>query len=164
MIGKKIFKHLKNEKGFTLLEVIIIALIIGLVGAAVLPSLIKADGSGSDIDRTAKMILAELSLAQQTAVSTGNTCRVEFYRNGKSLRLFLPVESRRVWLPEGIEIVYNNFPLTDNNAYHRLSFNRNGAPNRAGTIGFGDSYGNRLYIIVNLATGRMRISETMPDD
>ena len=162
MNNKKDFLQLKREEGFTLIEVIIIVLIIGLAATALLPSLITA-GSSGDIERTAQIILAEFSLAQQTAVATGNRCRIEFYRNGESFRLFLPVNSRRVRLPEGVKIVYNNFPLTDNSAYHLLSFNRNGAPNRAGTIGLRDGQGNRLYIIVNLATGRMRISDTMPD-
>ncbi len=151
----------RNESGFTLIEVLIVAFILALAGAVILPSLITANNR-SDLERVAEMMIAEFSLAQQTAVATGIVCRVYFYKNVEAFRVFLPETGRTVWLPEGIRIHSNNFPDTDGGVYRLLSFNRNGAPNQAGTIGLRDKQGNKLYIIVNIATGRMRISETPP--
>ncbi len=155
-----IFKK-ENENGFTLLEIIIVTVIIALISVIAIPSISQLKGK-HDLERTARMMVSEFNFVQQTALAYGKTCRIEFFTQVNAYRLRMPGETRLIWLPEGISIASNNFPAIDGGGYRLLSFNRNGAPNRGGTISLANERGDRLYIIIYLATGRIRISETPP--
>ncbi|NLZ29090.1 MAG: type II secretion system protein [Firmicutes bacterium] len=154
----------ENDGGFTLVELLIVVLIIGLVGLILLPSLGQSQGQ-RELDRAARLLVADMGMVQQAAIAYGKTCRMEFSTGTQNrYTICIPGENTTKRLPEGIRICANNFPITEPGAYRLLSFNRRGAPNRAGTVALGDEHGNCLYIIVFLSTGRVRISEDPPEN
>lgn len=151
---------INDENGYTLLEIIIVAIIIALISAVALPSVGQLRGR-TDLERTVQTMVSDFHLAQQTAVAYSKNCRIEFFPNGDRYRMRLPGETRMIRLPEGIRIVANNFPVYWG-TYRMLSFNRNGAPNQGGTISLTNKHGDELFIIIFLASGRIRISEEPP--
>ncbi|NLI69281.1 MAG: prepilin-type N-terminal cleavage/methylation domain-containing protein [Firmicutes bacterium] len=154
----------ENDGGFTLVELLIVVFIIGLVGLIVLPSPGQSHGQ-RELDRAARLLVADMTMVQQAAIAHGKTCRMEFSTGTQNrYTICIPGENTTKRLPEGIKICANNFPITEPGAYRLLSFNRRGAPNRAGTVALEDERGSCLYIIVFLSTGRIRISEDPPEN
>ncbi len=151
----------RGDGGFTLLEILVVVALLGIITMIAVPTVSHSQGSWQ-LEKTARLMVADFRLAQQTAVASGKTCRIEFFRYIEAYRVRTPGSQKLVRLPEGIFIAYNNFPGYDGGNFQLLSFNRNGSPNRAGTISLGNAKGERIYIIVNLASGRMRISEEPP--
>lgn len=154
----------RDDGGFTLIEVLIVLLIIGLVSLMVIPSVNRLKGR-RDLDRAARLLVADMTMVQQTAIAYGKTCRMEFY-TGKHDKyiIYIPGENSTGKLPAGITTCANNFPTSNPGGFRLLSFNRRGAPNRGGTIGLANEHGECLYIIVFPATGRIRISENPPEN
>lgn len=153
--------RLYHENGYTLMELIVVIFILSLISAIAVPSVNQLRG-GRDLERTVQMMVADLHYMQQTAMAYGKTCRVEFYTQIEAYRLRIPGETRLVRLPEGINIAANTFPFSG--SQQLLSFNRNGAPNSGGTVLLANERGDKQYVIVYLATGRIRISEEPPEN
>ncbi len=147
---------------------LIVLLIIGLVSLMVIPSVNRLKGGRRDLDRAARLLVADMTMVQQTAIAYGKTCRMEFYTGGKHDKyiIYIPGENSTGKLPAGgITTCANNFPTSNPGGFRLLSFNRRGgAPNRGGTIGLANEHGECLYIIVFPATGRIRISENPPEN
>lgn len=151
-----------KKNGYTLLEIILVLALISVFAAAVLPAMINFTDRRL-LEADAREMVGEFFLATHTAMTKGRTYRIEFYPQANAYQVFCPGGRRLIRLSEGIRYASNNFPV-EGGGYRVLSFNRNGNPNRGGTVSLINRHGDRLYIIVAATTGRVRISTTPPEN
>lgn len=112
------------------------------------------------LEEAAWRLATDMRLARQLAISTGKETRFEFRWEQGDYRMFLPEEKTMVELPGGISYTYNNF--TADGGVRKFSISPLGAPSPAGTVGFKNRRGAKLYVIITPATGRVRVSKTPP--
>ncbi len=113
------------------------------------------------LEAAAWRLASDLRLAQQVAISTGKTSRVEFRQFNNDYRMWLPEDMERVRLPEGISYAGNTFPLSS--GVRKVSFTALGAPSQGGTVTLANQRGDKLYVITTPATGRVRVSKDPPE-
>ena len=101
--------------GFTLVELIIVMVIIAVLGAAVVPSLVRAPAI--DPAAFASPLTGVLRAAQRMAVDSGRVVRVSIDpasgRDRESLRLELEkanIESRPLWKPMHLQPIFEKYP------------------------------------------------------
>lgn len=146
----------QEDWGFSLLELLLVIAIVGIIGVVALPRMGSLH-SEKQLEKAAQLMATEMRYIRQNAMASGKTCIIYFLDSSNLYRVNTPDENRYERLPEGISYSCNNFP-------GRLSFNRRGIPNRAGTLSLVNEKGDKLYIIVNLKTGRVRVSDSPPDN
>ncbi len=119
---------MQNNKGFTLMEIMIVIAIIGITSAIATPSILswrstaKIRGAGDNIR-------GNLQLAKITAVKTNTLVAIQFNVNEDSYTI-AGVEKK---LPAGVTI---------ENGYSQ-SFNTRGIPTLSGSLRIADASGNR---------------------
>jgi len=154
-----IIKRITNNNGFTLVEVSIIVIIIGVMVTLVLPDFNKTIGR-YNLDNSARLLVSDIRSLQQSAIKNEspdfnilfNTVNERYYlRNGITVY-------KTVNLPSSVDLVFSNF--TDN----KLICAANGRPygGIGGTVRLQDrKTGKFLYVIID-TVGRVRVSETSP--
>lgn len=154
-------KH-KGQAGYTLVELLLVIFLLAMFSALAYPLLAEA-GSGRQLEVTARALAADMRRSRHRAIALGHTQRLEFRVHNDDYHLRDAVEGRldTIKLPPGITYLAVNFPASG--GYRLLSFNRNGAPNRGGTVALADGSGRVLYVIVAPATGRVRVDDEPPD-
>ncbi len=152
---------LRNEKGFTLIELICLVMLLGIIIAIAAPAL--ADfGQKRSLDLAARAMVIDIRKTRQKAITTGWSQLIEMRTNHDDYNIKdgKTNETELVALPPDVSYRSNNFPLKD--GYRLLSFSRSGAPNSGGTVSLTNRSGDVLYIIVTPATGRVRIDDQPP--
>lgn len=145
--------------GLTLIELLcVLAIISLLLLVGILPGINR--GGKRRLETAAWQLVSEMRLAQQAALATGLTTRIEFRRGNNDYKVSYPEEKYTIRLPEGIGYCYINFPEVA--SLPLLEFKGTGAPNRGGTVGFKNGDNEKIYIIVTPATGRIRVSDRAP--
>jgi len=152
------FNLLKNQKGFTIIELVIVIVILGLLATLVFPS--AADIINNHrLESTAKEIVSDLRIAQQKAISKEAAYRVIMndespLTNPKNTYFIKEVNGetiKTVTLPVNI-IFYVS---------HSFDFSISGeTPNR--TIRLVNKNSNKAKYIIIYRTGRIRISDSPP--
>jgi prepilin-type N-terminal cleavage/methylation domain-containing protein len=152
-----------EEAGFTLVELLCVIALLGMIISLAAPAMTAVGGS-RNLELAARSMAMDMRRTQQRSITAGWTQRIEFriYNNDYRIKDGKTGAVERISLPEGVSYRSVNFP-TDG-GYHVLSFNRSGAPNRGGTVALANASGELIYIIVTPATGRVRISESPPDN
>lgn len=151
----------KSDSAFTTIELLCVLAILGLLTAAAVPSF-AGWGRERELELAAQSVALDMRRIQQAAITAGVTCEMQFYLANNSYRRLdhAAGETKRIYLPEGIEIYAITF-IKSGSTYN-LTFLRSGAPNRGGTLCIGNKLGDRRYILVTPATGRVRISKEPP--
>jgi Tfp pilus assembly protein FimT len=136
--------------------------ILALLTAAAMPA-VAGWGEERALDLAARSVALDMRRLQQAAITSGLTCCMQFYLSNHSYRMldYAADTIKRIYLPEGITIQSVTF-LSSGGTYN-LCFRRSGAPNRGGTLCIRNERGDRRYVIVTPATGRVRISKTPPE-
>ncbi|BAM03593.1 GspH/FimT family pseudopilin [Phycisphaera mikurensis] len=75
-----------SRGGFTLIEILIVVLIVGIAGALVVPSMLSAGTIG--LQGAARLIVADLQYAQNEAVASGAVRGIEFDPAANRYRMF----------------------------------------------------------------------------
>ena len=146
-------RHIKNSRGFTLIEIISVILVLGIIAAVALPSF---DRSGIDAATWAATIEADIRYAQELAMSrnpaSGSPITIALSPAGTGTNSYSIVDPSGVFSDvsrklEGANIV---------NAIS-ISFNRFGEAVQFGTVQITVG-GNTQNIAVEQYTGRVTVS------
>jgi prepilin-type N-terminal cleavage/methylation domain-containing protein len=146
------------QSGVSLMELLVVMFLLSLILLIAGMPLINLV-TGSKLQATARELASNMRLAQREAISRGLACWIRFYESG-NYRLSIPDDKgeyihKLVQLPNGIT-VHRNLP-TD------LYFLPTGAPSMGGTVILESEQGEKLYVILTPATGRVRVSEEPPE-
>ncbi len=148
----------KSETGFTLLELIVVMLILAMVSLLAVPQLHKVMDNmrlKADAQKMAKV----LQLAREEAINRGHSKTVYFYSQSTKYKV---LGGDTYWLSSGISykgFVYNG-TFQDQPAF---VFTPSGIPSSCGTVYLQNQQGKVLHVIVNVAAGRVRVSESPPE-
>jgi prepilin-type N-terminal cleavage/methylation domain-containing protein len=149
-------KQLAKVSGFTLIETVTVISIIGLLTTIAFPAF-NSTLNNHKLATCAATIASDIRLIQQKTVTEGIFYRLKYDPYAESYSILTGSKEEVKKLPEGINLVTTSF------ANHTFGFSLTGAPTPAGTVIIKNSKGNHKYIIVALATGRVRISDTPPE-
>ncbi len=143
-------QHLKNAKGFTLIEIVSVILILGIIAAVAVPSF---DRSGIDVGTWASTIETDIRYAQELAMSrnpaSGSPITINFIASTNSYSIVDPSGVFSDVLRElGATTIVNSIPI---------SFNRFGEAVQFGTVQI-TTGGSTQSITVEQYTGRVTVS------
>ena len=153
---------MRKEQGFTLLEMMVILLLIGILGAITIPSMDTLFSQNKMRSGTAS-VTSSLYLARMKAINEGLEYGVEFFDNGEFLLVKDPFgdneDSDIVYkLEEGLEFGEINFSNS------LAIFKENGQLSReclpegiyTGIIKITDGSSDSTMVEVTMVTGRIR--------
>lgn len=133
--------------------------IISLLAAIALPQFNQA-WQRQKLNSEARHLAGDLRLARQEAITTGKSTWVEFYYFENCYKV---QNKARHYFPTGIS--YAGKPsIKEENDRIRCYFNSSGVPIGAGTVSLTNQNHDIKYVIVNLPAGRVRISDSPPEE
>ena len=148
-----------GNKGFTLLELLVVLTLLGILALAAVPRF-NAAADYIELRKDAGEIARQLRLARHRAIATMQANQVRFYPDLQRYRVYQPVQ-KTYSLSSGVRFVYVSFPK-DARGWIICQFSPLGVPTAGGTAALENRRGQRLYVVVNPVTGRVRISPTPP--
>lgn len=155
--GEHTKKHI-NRNGYTLIEVIMVIALLGLLSTIALPDF-KKTMTKYKLEVAAYELAQNIRLTQQKSISEGITYKIVFDLNQKnSYQMLSSGRGKLIKLPSGVFFDWTTYSEVNKT----LSFNPSGAPNQGGTIAIVNGDDNTLYVIVSVATGRVRVSKVPP--
>ncbi|MFZ5755713.1 MAG: prepilin-type N-terminal cleavage/methylation domain-containing protein [Pseudomonadota bacterium] len=75
-------RHGRSQRGFTLLEIMIVVVIVAILAAVVGPNLFAGNNRGKDFEREADMLAARVRVAQDDAMLYGHEYGIVFSETG----------------------------------------------------------------------------------
>lgn len=148
----------RNETGLTLLELIVVMALLSMVAAMAIPQYNKVLDNVK-LKADAKEMARVLQSERQEAINSGADQVIYFYPQGNKYSV-LHGDTYR--LNSGI--TYGGIPnFKEKDLKPACIFTPSGVPSHAGTIVLQNRQGKVLYIIVSVAAGRVRVSESPPE-
>lgn len=152
----------RNEKGFTLIEVLIVGIIVTIMAAVALPRM-GFVFSKNKLRTSTTAVTSSLYLARMKAVNEGEDYGVEFFDNGEIKILRDPLVSAQVTgatnrIEEGIEfteITFNN-ALAVFTPFGQLDKSCLPSGELVGRVTLVSAEGESTKVEVTLVTGRIR--------
>jgi prepilin-type N-terminal cleavage/methylation domain-containing protein len=156
----------REEKGFTLIEVILVILIMGILSTLTLPNLMRSNDRWL-LRSTAYMIANDIRMMQRLSVQECSYYNFELNTKGfyYILRNNDPLEPniKKVLLDPRITSVSSTLSSSgyggSAEGYRILSFSHLGSPNQAGTIILKTRNGDSIRLTVDVTTGRVKVYE-----
>lgn len=149
----------KNETGFTLLELIIVMALLAMVAALAVPQFNQVLDNIS-LKADAQKMARVLQYARQEAISSGHSKTVYFYDQSTKYKVR---DGDTYWLSSGI--TYALVRMSGRaEGKPACVFSASGIPSSCGTVYLRNRQGKILHVIVNVSAGRVRVSESPPED
>lgn len=147
-----------NSNGYSLIEIVIVIALLGLLSTVAFPNF-KKTMARYKLEVAAYELAQNIRLTQQKSISEGITYKIVFDLNQKNSYQMLSFgRGKFIELPSGIFFDWTTYSEVNKT----LSFNPSGAPNQGGTIAIVNGDDNTLYVIVSVATGRVRVAKVPP--
>ena len=150
-----------KEKGFILIELLIVFAIISITMGVIISTFGFSNYEIKYLKENANILASDLLLARVSAIKESIYYRIEFfpglYEKAWEYRVKRESESEPIKtiskFTNNIHIISTNFPSNE------VYFYPNGAPSSGGTIVLKNSKGKRLYIKIEAAVGRIRVTD-----
>ncbi len=152
---------LGGQQAYTLVELLCVISLLAMIVLIAMPAL-QGFEERRNLEIAARNLATDMRKTQQAAITRGHTFHIEFRLDDKQYRIrnTLTEEVTRIALPEGIAYCFIN--IQGIGGFPTSGFRYNGVPINPGTVGFCNSSGDKLFVIVAPVTGRVRISDTPP--
>ncbi len=145
----------RNEKGFTLLELIFVAVIVGILAAVVIPKMNSV--SSVDLFASASQVKSDIHYAQQLAMSKFMKTKITFDKGSNAYTISHTTSGDKIdkFLPPGSRAKF----VGD----YSYEFNSSGEPTDIGPDGWnvvirsGEAGGPTKQVVVSQQTGRATI-------
>jgi prepilin-type N-terminal cleavage/methylation domain-containing protein len=118
-------KFLKNNKGFTLIEIVSVILVLGIISAVAIPML---DQSSINATLVANTVQTDIQYTQELAMTRNQNIAISFGAGATSYDL--PTDPSGVWTAETRELPQG---VTVQDAVS-ISFNKHGEISNAGAV------------------------------
>lgn len=157
----RVKKGLCKSKGFTLIELTVVLLIIGLMAVTTAPLTIKGIATFNLVS-SSHLLAADIRELQQLALCDySSQYLITFFKDHYQMTKSAYPSPKRIGsrsLPAGIRVEHTNFPGDV------LRFSAKGSPSpKGGTVTLYDPVtGKRKYVIIASITGRVRVSDQKP--
>lgn len=148
----------KNEAGLTLLELIVVMALLSLIVVMAVPQynrVLDNINLKTDANNMAKV----LQTIRQEAIISRHGKTVYFYPQSTKYKVR---DGDTYWLNSGI-IYYGGTSFSQHEGKPACVFSASGVPSSAGTATLQNRQGKKMYIIVSVAAGRVRVSATPPE-
>ncbi|MBT6410730.1 MAG: prepilin-type N-terminal cleavage/methylation domain-containing protein [Nitrospina sp.] len=156
-------KFLKNNKGFTLVEMISVILVVGIMGAVALPMF---DTSSVDVSVAGNTVQADIQYTQELAMTRDQSVGISFINGATTYDVpadpngVFPLETRE--LPKSVTIVSTSTTITFNSFGEKVGateivYLRAGPP-PPGPPPPGPPLGKIITITIEVFTGRVTVS------
>ncbi|MBI1367443.1 MAG: prepilin-type N-terminal cleavage/methylation domain-containing protein [Planctomycetes bacterium] len=155
----------QSARGFTLIEVLVVVIILGIAGAIVVPHMLEA-GTLS-IQAAARMIISDVLYAQNEAIARQATYKVVFDAANNSYRLTdaNDVTLSAAWRGGAFVVDFDQdrrfsgvqITKVDFAGGNTVSFDELGAPSTGGTVEL-SADGHQYRVTVTAFTGRVTVA------
>lgn len=147
-------------RGFTLVELLLVISLMIVIGAIAVPALTPLMEQ-MKLNADSRQIAYEMRKARQEAIMEGKPQTLEFYIDS---RIYQRLYGNRYHLSPGIEYGgTTTFAPLYKYGPPACEFSASGVPSHAGTVTLKNQWGDKRYIIVSVATGRIRVSDQPPE-
>ena len=148
-----------QSRGFTLLEIVLVVLILGILALAVAPVIGRTVG-GVGIKTEALRLAEDIRYTQHAAFSEGQNFRLALDTSTGSYRVY-PVGHtgdvrKEAEMGDSVAgISSSDLPTDEDMTY--ITYLPTGAPSQAGSITLSNDSGGSISVIIALGTGRVRV-------
>ncbi len=149
-----------KRNGYSLVEVSVIVVIVGILGGIAIFS--WQNMGKNDLETYAKELASDLLWARFSAINNGVYYKISFWTGNQTKKWEYIIKEgsklktlKKGYFKSGIHILGVNFPGWGIN----LLFYPNGSPSSGGTVTISDKMGNLIYVKVEAAVGRIRVTD-----
>ena len=109
-----ICRALANPRGFTLTEIVMVIILLGIVAVSVIPKFL--DTSAFSLEGAAAVVVADIRYAQELAMSSNKSKKVDFTQGSSTYTLkdWNDIVLRTVKLPSGVTVSSSNITFEFN--------------------------------------------------